>query len=200
MKLTLSEIKKYNPCNMGKNDDRDSGWNCLIDHLGHDWPMDKPIKLTTILDSNGLYDCLWSLRCLGDAGKMIAVKFALACAQRVAHIFNDKYPNDDRVNNALNAVQDWINNPTEENKQICYAAYAADAAASAAAGCGMAAATAADAADAYAAANTANTASADKAREESLARSAEIVRQRISWSIVEEAIAKFSQQGANDVE
>ena len=81
-----------------------------------------------------------------------------------------------------------------------YAAYAADAAASAAAGCGMAAATAADAADAYAAANTANTASADKAREESLARSAEIVRQRISWSIVEEAIAKFSQQGANDVE
>ena len=72
-------------------------------------------------------------------------------------IYEDKYPNDDRPQKAIQAAKAYLKNPTKENKNAAanaaYAANAANAAAYAAYAAAYAAANAA-----YAAANAANAA------------------------------------------
>lgn len=55
-------------------------------------------------------DLLWVAGRLGR--KDLCVKFALACAQRVAH-----HNTDPRVQAALDATAAWIADPSEENRQ-----------------------------------------------------------------------------------
>lgn len=88
-------------------------------------------------------DLLWVAAKLGR--KDLVVRFALACAQRVAH-----HNSDPRVQAALDATQNWLNDPTEQARRsagpagsdayaagsdayaVGSAAYAADAVGSAA--------------------------------------------------------------------
>jgi len=66
--------------------------------------------------------------------KMISVKWAIACASRVLHLFEKKYPDDLRPRQALEAATRWLNSPTETNRMAANAAaHAACAAANAAA-------------------------------------------------------------------
>ena len=51
--------------------------------------------------------------------KMISVKWALSCAKRVLHIFEEKYPDDKIPRKAIEAVFNWIKDPSEKNKNIC---------------------------------------------------------------------------------
>jgi hypothetical protein len=152
---TLKLMMAHDPCGQGKNDT--CGWNKLIKFLGDDYPKDKPIDLLTILESNGVDDCLWSLMC-ADASeeeiKRISVTLAIEFARNVLPIFEKKYPNDKSPREAIEAAENWLKNPTEENRQLAADAYA-DADADAYADAYAAAYAAADAAayadaDAYA--------------------------------------------------
>ena len=89
--------------------------------------------------------------------KAQAVEYALICAEPVLHIFEEKFPEDKRPRQALEAARKWLQNqnPTEANRIIAYRAYAHAAADAAKA------AYAAQAA--YAAANAANAAHAANA-------------------------------------
>lgn len=71
-------------------------------------------------------DLLWVAGRLGR--KDLIVHFALACAQRVAHLNPDP-----RVGGALGAAAAWVADPSEENRTAAWAAGAAGAAARAAA-------------------------------------------------------------------
>jgi len=51
--------------------------------------------------------------------KMISVKWAVSCAKHVLHIFEDKYPDDKRPRKAIEAVSNWIKDPSEKNKNAC---------------------------------------------------------------------------------
>jgi hypothetical protein len=104
MKTTLAEIRRYKPCNQGPDDPDTYGWNCLMKNIGPDWPENKPIPLTRILESNGIEDTLWTLRIFGEAGKRIAVKFALACAHKVSPVLKDKLSYPDSVVEAAEVV------------------------------------------------------------------------------------------------
>jgi hypothetical protein len=64
-------------------------------------------------------DLLWVAGRLGR--KDLCVQFALACAQQVAHLNPDP-----RVQKALDAAQNWLDNPDSDS---AYAAYAATRAA-----------------------------------------------------------------------
>lgn len=132
MKLTttLNELKKHNPCL--------DGWETLVAYLGADYAPDTEINLLTILESNGVQDCLWTLRATLQNIKETAVRLTIEFASGVLHVFEEKYPDDKSPRQAIEAARAWLENPTEENKRK----------ASAAAG---AAAEAADAADADAA-------------------------------------------------
>lgn len=56
MHVTLNAIRKKGPCQ--------DGWVNLLAHLGKTKADDEPLRLSTILDSNGLDDCYWCFRAL----------------------------------------------------------------------------------------------------------------------------------------
>jgi hypothetical protein len=68
---TLRRIMDEEPC--------EDSWKKLLKHLGKTVPDDDQLSLLTILDSNGLEDALWSLRCtdVSDSDtRLLACDFA----------------------------------------------------------------------------------------------------------------------------
>ena len=66
----------------------ESAWNKLLVRLGKTKADDAPLSMLTVLESNGLTDALWCLRCI--TGRDCAIRL-LACdfAQSVAHLNSD---------------------------------------------------------------------------------------------------------------
>jgi len=138
---TLRDILKYNPC--GREPGSNIGWDKLLNHIGVNYGWDNCLPLTMILESNGISDCLWAFRSLNkkdlDRAKMIAVKFAVFCPERVLPIFEDKYPQNKSPREAIEFAKKWIKKGFKKNINAAaytavaytaaYAAYAAYAAA-----------------------------------------------------------------------
>ena len=105
-----------------------------VEHIGGIEKLKKTdkIPLTDILDVLGLMDCLWVMgnACNGDT-KIILVKFAIACANRVLIHYEKQYPNDNRPRKAIAAAQNYLLHPNQ--KSAAAAAAAADTAARSAA-------------------------------------------------------------------
>ncbi len=100
---------------------------------------------------------------VGTLTQIIAVQWAAECAKRVLRHYEDRYPEDKRPREAIQAALKWAKDPTEANR-AADAASAADAAYAYAADAADAAADAAAYAAAYAAAAaTAATDAADAA-------------------------------------
>ena len=97
---------------------------------------------------------------VGTLTQVIAVQWAAECAKRVLRHFEDRYPEDKRPREAIQAALKWAKDPTKANRVAAYnaanaaayaAAYVANAAAYAAAYVANAAAYAATYAATYAA-------------------------------------------------
>ena len=151
---TLAIIKSHLPCA--------EGWRKLTKALGTTEET-TVISYAQILESNGIDDAIWALRC----DKMLAVEYALTCAESVLPIFEAEHPTDNRARAALESARLYLGDPTEENRVKCSAAAAAAYAA--------ANATYAAYAAAYASAYAAFAAS-DGERARTLAHCAQIVR------------------------
>ena len=82
---TLNEILAHNPC--GEDPADACGWWLLLNHLGKTEADDEPLPLAVILESNGLDDCLWALRCLGPEHNDWMRKFARECASDALHLW-----------------------------------------------------------------------------------------------------------------
>ena len=80
MKTTLNKIRACSPCT--------SGWTKLLKHLDKTKPDDNPLRITTILDSNGIYDALWCLRAVDGHQREMRL-YAVACARSVQHLLTD---------------------------------------------------------------------------------------------------------------
>ena len=72
--------------------------------VGH-YGKDTPIPLTTVLESNGLDDTIWALRCTIEPSKNILIEFTCRCAEHVLHFYEDKYPEDTRPRQAIEAAR-----------------------------------------------------------------------------------------------
>jgi len=57
---------------------------------------------------------------------------AVDAAKSCVHIWNERYPEDERPNKAIEAVEAWLSNPCEETANVAYAAANAANAANAA--------------------------------------------------------------------
>lgn len=71
METTLNKIRQHSP-------DED-GWKKLLSYLGKTKADDEPLPILTILESNGLDDALWALRCVEGHDReirLIACEFA----------------------------------------------------------------------------------------------------------------------------
>jgi len=92
--------------------------------------------------------------------KQLSVRLAIFCAERVLHLFEEKYPDDDRPRKAIEAAKSGNAAAADANAANAAAANAAAYAAAAANAAAAAAAYAADAANAAAAAAAAANAAA----------------------------------------
>jgi hypothetical protein len=150
MKLTKTEIVAMNPC----RDGLDFCESCEFD-------------IVRIYNTCERGDWLiWLLCHTKQLDKPKSVAIAIACAEMVIDIFENKYPDDKRPRTAIDAAKKWLIDPNEKNRKAAAdsanaaadaATYAAYAAAATYAAYAAAVAYAADAVAyaAYAAANAA---------------------------------------------
>jgi hypothetical protein len=77
---TLNKIREKEPCK--------SGWEKLLTAVKKTKTDDEPLALITILDSNGLDDCLWCLRTVPEYDRKWRL-FSVWCARKVQHLMTD---------------------------------------------------------------------------------------------------------------
>jgi len=103
----------------------------------------------------------WKAEIQASDDEMTQIKLALRCAEGVIWIWREKYPNDNRPQAAINALKNYIKDPSAENAQNCenaaYDAWVAGNVANDATTVAAAAAAAAAVATAVVAAAVANT-------------------------------------------
>ena len=146
MKITLGELKMYNACT-----DRYKHLCECLKKAGKEIKDDTEVSILEILDCNGVKDAFWALR----TQKYEDYCLILAdVAESVLHIYENKYPTDERPRLAIQGIRDYKAGLISIKELIKLAA-AAYAAADAANAVYDAAAAAADAANAYAAADAA---------------------------------------------
>jgi hypothetical protein len=95
---TLNRIRQAEPCH--------KGWTKLLTFLNKTSSDDEPLDLLTILESNGVQDCLWAFQCTDD-NESIYMHMAADFAESVLHIFEADYPNDNRPRLAIQAARDF---------------------------------------------------------------------------------------------
>jgi hypothetical protein len=97
---------------------------------------DEPLAILAILESNGINDALWALRAVDGKDRDIRL-MAADFAESVLHLFEAKFPNDDRPMKSIQAARDYANgliqlDALKAASDAAWAAWAAWAAAAAA--------------------------------------------------------------------
>ena len=85
IKITLNKIFEHDPCT--------DGWEKILEAHGKSEPDDVEFNLVDALETNGLYDTLWSLRCLPELNSLWR-KYAVWCARQVEHLMEDQRSKD----------------------------------------------------------------------------------------------------------
>lgn len=113
--ITLRQIRNAHPC--------EDGWvKVLSANGGSKANLDAEFELASIIDSNGVDDCILALQCKPEY-QHIYRKFAVVCADEVSHLMAD-----DRSTTALEVA--WNHSCGEAtNEQLAVARAAAWAAA-----------------------------------------------------------------------
>ena len=124
--VTLKQLRENKACISGYNKvvsslkgiefDEDKGTYIRFKH-------DDPISLISILETNGLADALWCLRCNDKDWSRDSRLFAVWCARQVQHLMTDE-----RSINALNVAENYANGLTASGELAAARDAARDAA------------------------------------------------------------------------
>jgi hypothetical protein len=139
--ITLNKIREHSPCA--------SGWEKLLASKGKTKADDEEFPLLDVLESNGLDDALWCLRCLPEHQNLWR-KYAVWCANQVRHLMKDE-----RSTNAIEVAWKHANGEATDEELAAAWDAARDAAGAAAGDAAGAAARAASRAASRAAARDA---------------------------------------------
>jgi hypothetical protein len=125
MKTTFREILKYKPCKRGfaklcNNlletnfpEDPESWSDLQLD----DEQLNREVTILQILESNGVKDTFWALRTQEYKDYCL---IAADVAESVLHIFEDKYPDDERPRKAIESIREWHSGKTSIQELIDY--------------------------------------------------------------------------------
>jgi len=106
---------------------------CLpaVEWFSRKYPEGKELKL---LKKDALYNSSWSSWLITHIlNREDCIRHAIFAAKQVIHIFEKKYPEDLRPRKAIEAAENYLNNPAAADAaDAAYAAYAAAAYAAAA--------------------------------------------------------------------
>lgn len=95
---TLNRLRKAGACK-----DR---YKLLVESLGGvQVDHDAPINLLTILETNGVDDCLWALCATAENCDKVARLIAADFAEEVQPFWSNKYPHDDRPRKCIEAAK-----------------------------------------------------------------------------------------------
>lgn len=117
MKLTttLKRLRENNACI--------PSYDLLIKNLGADYPDDADIDLKTILESNGVVDCVWALRAVNNVSdeelRVICVGISVKLVKSIEHVFKNDMP-DDRPGKAIKVMERWLETPCHNIDLINY--------------------------------------------------------------------------------
>jgi hypothetical protein len=67
-----------------------------------------PIPLDNVLESVGLTETIWTMRCTVEPPFELLLEFACRCAEHVLPVYEGKYPEDKRVRGAIKAARKWF--------------------------------------------------------------------------------------------
>jgi len=175
---TLNEVLKHGPCS--QHSDR-GGWGLLLKNLNKNVADDAPLTIMQILESNGIKDAIWSLRCFKYKEYCL---FLADVAESVLHIYEEN-----NSNKSPRLAIEGIRAHHAGKLDIKELLKLADAAAAAAAADAAAAAYAATAADAATAAATAAAAAYAAAAAAYAAAAAAAARQN-KWEEIKQLFIK----------
>lgn len=99
---TLNRIRDHGPCT--------EGWTKLLKHLGKTQADDEPVSFLTILESNGVDDCMWCFRAEPQHEKLYR-KIALKFVRDVVHLADNN-----EVRNCLEVIQRHIEGNATESE------------------------------------------------------------------------------------
>lgn len=101
MKTTLREILKHDPCGQYR---KHRGWSLLLKNLNKTEADDEPLDLMKILESNGIIDAVWALRCFHYRSCCL---FIADIIESVLYIFEKEYPDDGRPRLLIDGVREF---------------------------------------------------------------------------------------------
>jgi hypothetical protein len=79
------------------------------------------ITIDIIVESIGLADAIWAMRCVNEPPFNLLLEFACRCAEHALPVFEAKYPEDKRVRSAITAARKYFVTPASD-----YPKYEAD--------------------------------------------------------------------------
>jgi hypothetical protein len=104
MQTTLNKIKSHHPCL--------TGWEKLPTFLKKTKADDEPLQLSTILESNGIKDAIWSLRAVEGHDREIRLMMC-DIADTVRHLMKDN-----RSTNAIDVARKYANGEASKKELI----------------------------------------------------------------------------------
>jgi len=114
--VSLKSILVHIPCS--------SGIASFKTKFGHLDP-DTPIPLLACLESNSVQDVIWALRAVHQDISAVIPLIAADFAESVLHLFEEKFPNDDRPRKAIEAARSGERKKARAASYASYAAYTA---------------------------------------------------------------------------
>jgi len=112
---TLNEIKDYSPCA--------EGWTKLLRSLDKTKADDDPLDIIYILESNGIEDAIWCLRCFNYKDYCL---FLADVAESVLPLSEAKHPGDQRPRETIEIIRAYKRGEVTK-EELIVAADAADA-------------------------------------------------------------------------
>lgn len=109
--VSLTTILAHDPCDDGLSDFKKA--------FGHLDP-DTPVPLLACLESNYVPDVIWALRAVHQDISAVIPLIAADFAESALHIFEEKFPGDDRPRKAIEAAR------SGDKEEARHAARAAD--------------------------------------------------------------------------
>ena len=113
--ITLAGLRRLGACSDGM------AW--IEARLGPDWTPDREINLADHLEPDGLNYIFWAIA--HHWPKIERYSLLLDCAEHVAHIYREAYPDDSRVDDCNAAGRAYLEAIRGGNAQQIEAAWAA---------------------------------------------------------------------------
>ncbi len=113
---TFAKLKELGAC--------PEGYRKLAQSLGgvKHYGEDTLIPLSKILDSNGLDDAIWTLRCTTEPSDDFIIEFACRCAESILKHYETVHPGDKRPRKAIEAARHCIADKSAAARAAAWAA------------------------------------------------------------------------------